>query len=49
VVGRFVGLRHGGGLTALCHVGANVVPSGEGCGAFATRTRGQIEESRSWV
>ena len=22
-------------LTALCHVGANVVPSGEGCGVFA--------------
>ena len=24
-----------GTLDALCHVGANVVPSGEGCGAFA--------------
>jgi hypothetical protein len=36
-VGRFVGLRDGGSLTALCHVGANVVPSGQGCGAFATR------------
>jgi uncharacterized protein len=35
-LGRFVA-RAGedGRLTALCHVGANVVPSGEGCGAFA--------------
>ena len=24
-------------LAALCHVGANLVPSGEGCGAFAER------------
>jgi predicted GNAT family acetyltransferase len=29
-------------LVALCHVGANVVPSGEQCGVFATATaRGQ--------
>jgi uncharacterized protein len=29
-------------LIALCHIGANVVPSGERCGAFATATaRGQ--------
>jgi hypothetical protein len=29
-------------LTALCHIGANVVPSGEQCGAFATAAaRGQ--------
>jgi len=35
-LGRFVALRQpGGGLHALCHVGANLVPSGAGCGAFA--------------
>jgi RimJ/RimL family protein N-acetyltransferase len=35
-LGRFVGVEGAGGaLRALCHVGANVVPSGEGCGAFA--------------
>ena len=34
-LGRFSALESGGRLTALCHVGANAVPSGEGCGAFA--------------
>jgi RimJ/RimL family protein N-acetyltransferase len=34
-LGRFVALAEGGRLTALCHVGANVVPSGVGCAAFA--------------
>ena len=34
-LGRFVGLPVGGELQALCHVGANAVPSGRGCGAFA--------------
>jgi ribosomal protein S18 acetylase RimI-like enzyme len=34
-LGRFTGVERGGRLTALCHVGANVVPSGEGCGVFA--------------
>jgi uncharacterized protein len=34
-LGRFAALRHGGRLTALCHVGANLVPSGAGTGAFA--------------
>ena len=35
-LGRFSALEDGrGSLTALCHVGANVVPSGAGCGAFA--------------
>jgi uncharacterized protein len=34
-LGRFVALAANGKLTALCHVGANIVPSGEGCGAFA--------------
>ena len=33
--GRFKGLEESGRLVALCHVGANVVPSGRGCGAFA--------------
>jgi uncharacterized protein len=34
-LGRFRGLERGGRLEALCHVGANVVPSGRGCGGFA--------------
>jgi ribosomal protein S18 acetylase RimI-like enzyme len=35
-LGRFNGLeRKDGRLAALCHVGANIVPSGEGCAAFA--------------
>ena len=34
-LGRFHALERGGDLVALCHVGANVVPSGEGCDAFA--------------
>lgn len=34
-LGRFTGLADGRRLVALCHVGANVVPSGAGCGAFA--------------
>jgi RimJ/RimL family protein N-acetyltransferase len=33
--GRFVGQADNGSLTSLCHLGANVVPSGSGCGAFA--------------
>jgi uncharacterized protein len=33
-LGRFSALGDGG-LTALCHVGANVVPSGRDCGVFA--------------
>jgi uncharacterized protein len=37
--GRFVAVgRRDGSLTALCHAGANVVPSGTGCGAFADIT-----------
>ena len=41
-LGRFSALRVDERLTALCHVGANVVPSGEGCGVFADATaRGQ--------
>ena len=41
-LGRFSALEHDGRLEALCHVGANVVPSGQGCGAFAdAAVRGQ--------
>jgi ribosomal protein S18 acetylase RimI-like enzyme len=37
--GRFAGLETlDGDLRALCHLGTNVVPSGEGCGAFADLT-----------
>jgi ribosomal protein S18 acetylase RimI-like enzyme len=35
-LGRFLALADGrGGLDALCMLGANLVPSGRGCGAFA--------------
>jgi ribosomal protein S18 acetylase RimI-like enzyme len=34
-LGRFAAVEEDGGLSALCHVGANLVPSGDGCGAFA--------------
>ena len=37
-LGRFAGVEEGGRLVALCHTGANVVPSGRGCGAFAELT-----------
>jgi len=37
-LGRFSGVARNGQLEALCHVGANVVPSGTGCGAFADAT-----------
>ena len=37
-LGRFAGVEEDGGLVALCHTGANVVPSGRGCGAFAELT-----------
>ena len=34
--GRFAAAADGDGeLTALCHLGSNLVPSGSGCGAFA--------------
>ena len=35
-LGRFTALADDGRLIALCHVGANVVPSGRGCAAFAS-------------
>src|SRR6266511_5900684 len=34
-LGRFTAFADNGRLTALCHVGANVVPSGTDCGRFA--------------
>jgi len=34
-LGRFAGVQEEGRLVALCHTGANVVPSGRGCGVFA--------------
>jgi uncharacterized protein len=34
-LGRFAGLRERGRLVALLHLGANLVPSGPGCAAFA--------------
>jgi uncharacterized protein len=37
-LGRFSGFTENGRLTALCHVGANVVPSGRDCGRFAEVT-----------
>src|SRR5919198_6381875 len=51
-LGRFTALARGRRLTALCHVGANVVPSGQGCGAFADvaargRARMLIGEERA--
>jgi uncharacterized protein len=41
-LGRFTGLEDDGRLVSLCHVGANVVPSGVRCATFADATvRGQ--------
>ncbi len=37
-LGRFAGVEEDGRLVALCHAGANVVPSGRGCGVFADAT-----------
>ena len=37
-LGRFAGVEEDGRLVALCHTGANVVPSGRGCGVFAELT-----------
>jgi uncharacterized protein len=52
-LGRFVAVADAAGeLRALCHVGANLVPSGEGCAAFAdaaaeSRSRMIIGEARA--
>ena len=34
-LGRFTALADDGRIVALCHAGSNLVPSGQGCGAFA--------------
>ena len=34
-LGRFAGVAEDGRLVSLCHTGANVVPSGQGCGVYA--------------
>jgi uncharacterized protein len=40
-LGRFTAVEDARGrLTALCHAGANVVPSGQGCAAFAEAAAG---------
>ena len=39
-LGRFRAWTTANGLEALCHLGANVVPAGKGCGAFAEVVRG---------
>jgi uncharacterized protein len=42
-LGRFSALAEDGRLAALCHIGANVVPSGDGCAYFAeAAARGQV-------
>ena len=51
-LGRFSGIESGDRLVALCHSGANVVPSGAGCGGFApvaerARARMLIGEERA--
>jgi ribosomal protein S18 acetylase RimI-like enzyme len=51
-LGRFTALAANGRVKALCHAGANVVPSGQGCGAFAElvtdwRARMVIGEERA--
>ena len=38
-LGRFAAIEEDGGLRALCHLGANVVPAGEGCADFAPQVR----------
>jgi RimJ/RimL family protein N-acetyltransferase len=50
--GRFLAVEADGSLTALCHLGANVVPAGEDCGRFArhverARARMIIGEERA--
>ena len=38
-LGRLVAATDGERVTALCHLGANIVPSGTGCGVFASHVR----------
>lgn len=40
-LGRFVALEEGGRLEAICHVGANLVPSGRGTARFAEVAEGE--------
>ena len=51
-LGRFMAVANEGELEGLCHIGANVVPSGTGCSAFASavarsRARMVIGEERA--
>jgi ribosomal protein S18 acetylase RimI-like enzyme len=51
-LGRFMAVLRGDEIEGLCHVGANVVPSGAGCGVFAdavvaSRARMVIGEERA--
>src|SRR5581483_2511683 len=51
-LGRFIAVIRDDDVEALCHVGANVVPSGAGCGVFAdalaaSRARMVIGEERA--
>ena len=51
-LGGFAAIRENGRLTSLCHVGANIVPSGAGCGALAAaassaRARMMLGEERA--
>jgi uncharacterized protein len=39
-LGRFSAASESGTITALCHAGANLVPSGRGCGVFAELATG---------
>src|SRR4051812_23929967 len=39
-LGRFRAVERRNRLEALCHLGANVVPAGKGCGAFSEVVRG---------
>src|ERR671932_2581173 len=39
-LGQFTALTDNGGIRALCHSGANLVPSGDGCAAFAELAAG---------
>ena len=43
--GRFVAVADvGGSLVSLCHLGANLVPSGDGCGVFADVAAGSASK-----
>ena len=49
-LGRFAGLREAGQLTSLLHLGANLVPSGAGCAAFAELVaKGEVEMAQNYA